>query len=270
MRMPSLRRRGGSGASTRGGDGASPAPAGENVVAFPEPARRPRRWLRWAIAALCLTALVAGALVLYFSPVLAVDRVEVEGTRLVDRADVQQRLEPLQGVPLPQIGRGRVEDLAGDLPGVESLDMIAEPPTGVQVTVHEHPPVAARVAGGTARVLMADGSVLTGVDAASLRGDELVSVTPGVLDADSRTRSAAAAVVAELPQGVRGAVQEVRAAGPDGIELRLTEGPSIIWGGTEDSRVKAAVVESLLGQDEEELAGIEEIDVSVPDRPVTR
>lgn len=268
--MPSLRRRGGTGASSPGRDGSSPARTGENVVAFPEPSPRPRRWLRWAIAALCLIALVSGALVLYFSPVLAVDRVDVQGTRLVDRADVEQRLEPLHGVPLPQIGRGRVEDLAADLPGVESLDMIADPPTGVQVTVHEHRPVAARVGGGRAQVLMADGSVLSGVDAAALRGEDLVSVTPGVLGADARTRAAAAAVVAELPRGVRREVQEVRAAGPDGVELRLTDGPAVIWGGTDEPRVKAAVVESLLGQDQEELAGIDEIDVSVPDRPVTR
>lgn len=268
--MPSLRGRGGSAASARGRHGSSPAPAGENVVAFPEQARGPRRWLRWAIAALCLLPLVAGALVLYFSPVLAVDRVDVQGTRLVDRADVEQRLEPLQGVPLPQIGRGRVQDLAGDLPGVESLDMIAAPPTGLEVTVHEHRPVAARSADGTARVLMADGAVLSGVDAAALEGDDLVSVAPGLLEAGAGTRTAAAAVVAELPRAVRDRVQEVRAAGPDGVELRLSEGPAVIWGGTDEPRVKAAVVESLLGQDEEELAGIEEIDVSVPDRPVTR
>lgn len=266
--MPLLRRRGD--AAAKGCRDASSSPVGENVVAFPEPARRPRRWLRWAVAALALVALVAGALVLYFSPVLAVDRVEVDGTRLVDRADVEERLRPLHGVPLPQIGRGRVQDLAGDLPGVESLDMIAAPPTGLQVTVHERRPVAARVADGTARVLMDDGAVLSGVDAQALEGQTPVTVAAGVLRADSRTRAAVAAVVAELPSDLGEQVQEVRAAGPDSVELRLQDGPSVLWGGTDQPRVKAAVVESLLGQDEESRAGVEEIDVSVPDRPVTR
>ncbi|MCT2007820.1 cell division protein FtsQ/DivIB [Micrococcus lylae] len=243
---------------------------GQNVVAFPEPARRPRRWLRWTMAAFALVALVAGALVLYFSPVLAVDRVEVDGTRLVDRADVEERLRPLHGVPLPQVGRGRVQDLAGDLPGVESLDMIAAPPTGLQVTVHERRPVAAHVSDGTARVLMDDGAVLSGVDPRVFEGQTPVPVAPGVLHADERTRAAVAAVVDALPSALRERVEEVRAAGPDSVELRLEDGPSVQWGGTDQPRVKAAVVESLLGQGEESRAGVEELDVSVPDRPVTR
>lgn len=270
MRIPSLRRRNGSGADARDRSGTGTVPAGENVVAFPEPARRPRRWLRWTVAALSLVALVAGALVLYFSPVLAVDRIEVDGTRLVDRAAVEQRLEPLRGVPLPQIGRGRVQQLAGDLPGVESLDMIAAPPTGLQVTVHERRQVAALVADGTARVLMDDGAVLTGVPASAIDGDRLVAVAPEVLRADTRTRAAVASVVTALPASVRGQVAQVRASGPDAIELRLEKGPAVQWGGAEEPEVKAAVVEALLGQDEKARQGIEEIDVSVPDRPVTR
>lgn len=268
--MPSLRRRRGTGSDDRGRAGSVPTTSGENVVAFPEPARGRRRWLRWAIALVSLVGLVAGALVLYFSPVLAVDRVEVEGTRLVDRADVERRLEPLHGVPLPQIGRGRVQELAGDLPGVESLDMIAAPPTGLQITVHERRPVAARASDGTARVLLDDGAVLAGVRTAALEGESLVTVTTGVLRADSRTRAAVASVVEALPRSVRGHVTEVRASAPDAVELRLEEGPTVLWGGAEEPEVKAAVVEALLDQDEESRKGIEEIDVSVPDRPVTR
>lgn len=257
------RRRGGSSATSR-------RAVGENVVAFPEPARPRRRWARWAVAAFALVALVAGGLALYFSSVLAVDRIEVSGTRLVDRADVEERLRPLYGVPLPQIGRGRVNDLAGDLPGVESLDMIADPPTGLQVTVHEQEPVAARVADGAARVLMADGSVLTSVPERALTGERLVDVAPAVFRADEATRRTVAQVVAGLPEDLRQRLQEVSAAGPEAVSLRLSDGPRIAWGDAGEPRVKAAVVESLLGQDEETLASVDEIDVTVPDRPVTR
>lgn len=263
MRMPSLRRR--RAAADRGRSG---RPAPENVVAFPEPARRPRRWLRWLLAALALVGLVAGALVLYFSPVLAVDRIEVDGTRLVDRGDVLERLEPLHGMPLPQIGRGRVADLAADLPGVESLDVIAAPPTGLQVTVRERRPVAVRGTDGAAHVLMDDGAVLREVPQRALAGARLVPVTAGVLRADEQTRRAVAEAVAALPDDLRGRIDRVDASGAEAIELSVKEGPVVHWGGADQPQVKAAVVESLLDRTDEDPVGV--IDVSVPDRPVTR
>jgi cell division protein FtsQ len=136
--------------------------------------------------------------------------------------------------------------------------------------VHEQEPVGARPGDGTAQVLMADGSVLPHVPQSALESRALVRVTPGVLRADADTRHAVAQVVVDLPAGLHDQVEEVSADGAEAVELRLSDGIRVVWGAPEEADVKAAVIESLLAQDQEALASVEEIDVSVADRPVTR
>ena len=85
------------------------APAGADastVVRFPGRTARRRRATRWGVAAAVLAVLTALGWVVFFSPVLAVDRVEVTGTRHVSATDVQERLEPVYGVPLSRVGAG--------------------------------------------------------------------------------------------------------------------------------------------------------------------
>ncbi|MFP3340736.1 cell division protein DivIVA, partial [Micrococcus sp. SIMBA_131] len=66
----------------------------------------------------------------FFSPVLAVERVGVTGTRHVSAAEVQERREPVYGVPLSRVGAGRVGELGGGLPGVAEVQSVPRRPAG--------------------------------------------------------------------------------------------------------------------------------------------
>ncbi|WP_433227153.1 cell division protein FtsQ/DivIB [Microtetraspora malaysiensis] len=62
---------------------------------------------------------------------------------------------------------------------------------------------------------------------------------------DPATRSALA-VLAALPDGLRGRMDEVVAPSPASVTLRLTDGRTATWGDEERSAEKARILESLL------------------------
>lgn len=252
------------------------AGAGPTVVRFPGRSVRERRRRRSLLALVVAAALAAVAWVLFSSPLLAVDRVEVTGTTLVDRAEVERRLEPLLGTPLPRVGSGTAERLLAGLPGVAGVSSVALPPTGVEVRVGELAPVASADSGGRSRVLLADGSVLSDVptDAvgAAAAGRPVPGAADGLFGAGPDVRASAADVLAELPSALAERVRTVAAESPEQVRLTLDDGLVLVWGDAGLPDQKAAVAQTFLAEREkgDRLRGIREVDVSVPARPLMR
>ncbi len=246
--------------------------AGSTVVRFPGRSARQRRAARWAIGAGVAALLALVAWILFFSPVLAVDRVSVTGTRLVDRADVERRLEPLRGEPLPRIGTGRVEGLLADVPGIAEVRSVAQPPTGVEVVVREETPVARKEAGDGVDVLLADGSVLSGIADEAPGVGALPSMADPLPGGDEAVRAEAARVLTTLPDAVRSRVETVGAGTPGQVRLGLDGGTVLVWGDDSHADLKGDVVEAFLDEDGggPDLRRVKELDVTVPERPITR
>jgi cell division protein FtsQ len=59
-------------------------------------------------------------------------------------------------------------------------------------------------------------------------------------------------------------VATIQARTPDGIRLQLTDGDTVVWGSSEDSRLKAQVLTSLIKQ------SANTYDVSAPHYPAIR
>lgn len=261
-------------ATAPGGDG--PQPGGSTVVAFPGLSARQRRVRRLTAVLAALLVAAAAAWAVFVSPLLAVDRIEVTGTSLVDRDQVRSRLEPLIGTPLPRVGSDDARELLEGTPGVREVTSVAVPPTGVEVRVEELAP-AARADDAADGVLLADGSVLTGVaqetlEHAQAQAGPLPRTTPELMAAGPDVRAAAAAVLTGLPPAVAARVAGVDAQTPEQVELTLEDGPRLVWGDASRPAAKAAVVEAFLGDDGSGTAvrGVDELDVSVPERPLTR
>ncbi len=261
----------------RGGRPPRPAgpaqpPAGSTVVPFPGRSVRRRRAVRWAVAGAVAALLGALAWVLLFSPVLAVDEVDVTGTRHVSAEAVQERLAPLHGVPLPRVGSSAVRELVGDLPGVAEVRVVAHPPTRVEAAVREHEARARR--GGEAGVdlLLDDGTVLAGVPAERVEGESLPEFSEELSAGPRRDREEVAAVLAGLPAPVAERVESVDSSRAGQVRLGLRDGVVLVWGDAEDAELKGTVATAFLEGDQHgsRAGGVREVDVSVPTRPITR
>lgn len=221
-----------------------------------------RRWLTWrpVVALLLVIALVAGGIwLVFFSSVLAVESVDVEGTRTLDEAEVRAVAAVPEGEPLARVDLDAIRARVQALAVVRSAEVTREWPDGVLITVEERVAIAVVEIGGRIRGMDADGVVFR----------DYATAPPGLprvrTSAETRTDALqeAARVVAALPTGISRRVDHVSVATIDQIELVLRDGRTVMWGSAEDSEQKAAVLVRLLEQP------AQHYDVSVPGNATT-
>lgn len=181
------------------------------------------------------------------------DTVRARTAQIIGSIDVPLG-KPLVDVDIAAVSR-RVEDLSR----YSKVTVERGWPNRVDVTVTPRVAVLAVADGGPA-VQLLDGDGL-----AFERADEAPAGVPTVtLSGDRRAsgRAAAGALLA-LPGERREQVREISVDAQSTVELQVAE-VRVQWGGAGDERLKAAVVDALV-----DAPGIERLDVSVPQRPVT-
>lgn len=248
--------------------------AGEdNVLTFPETpeqARRRRVRVRRMVGAAGLVLLLALGAVLYFSPLLAIRTITVTGTDLLPQKRAEGLVQPLHGVPLPQVGQRTVGELLAGEPAVEEVRVRAEPPTSLIVEVVEHQPVA-QVPQGDARVLYsAQGHAVATLPAEEAAPYRLPSVSDAADLSDPAVFDAITTVLGSLPDPIRDRMESASARTVDSVTLTLEDGRTVLWGNAEHSARKAQVLGALLKVPQDEADPVKEFDVSIPDYPVTR
>jgi cell division protein FtsQ len=204
----------------------------------------------WRAAWLALAAAgVIGAVgwVLFGSRLLVVRSVIVTGTHLVPRAEVLAAAGIEPGTPLIRLNTAQVAARIDTIRQVRSALVRRSWPDRVVIVVRERTVVLALTApDGGYDLLDADGVVVqwdairpaalplypTAAPVASLRGDPDLA--------------AAAAVLGELPAWLRHSVASVTAPDPDQVTLRLTDGITVLWGGTDRAGAKAAELTVLM------------------------
>jgi cell division protein FtsQ len=221
-----------------------------------------RRWLAWrrVVALLLLFALIGGTVWLfYFSGVLAVKDVEVEGTRTLAAAEVREVAAVPSGLPLARVDldaiRARVEALAV----VSDAQVTRTWPDRVLIDVDERVPIAVIEIGGRIRGMDEDGVVFRDYARAPAGLPQVRTST----DTRSDALQEAARVVGALPVEVSRLVDHVAVQTVDQISLVLRDGRTVVWGSADESGLKAKVLAVLLRQ------RAQTYDVSVPGQPTT-
>jgi cell division protein FtsQ len=242
-------------------------PAVPTPRAQDRPNRRPappvRRVLGLRVRTLVLLALllavVLGALA-WFSPLLSVRSVTVQGETVVTEQQVLDALDVPTGTRLLGLDTAAAAARVAALPRVASATVDRTLPSRVTVTVVERTPVAWVAAADGQHLLDASG-VDYAVEAPAPGLPQLTVATPGPGDPSTR---AALGVLTSLPEPLRALVATVSATSPSAVQLTLTDGRTVVWGGTDDAARKAAVLTAVLTRPGRTY------DVSSPDLPTVR
>ena len=239
-----------------------------NVLGMP-PDPRQRNRKRWIIGLTGFVAfVVALVLVLSFSPILAIQKIKVEGNSLVKDRDLEVALEPMHGIPLARVGTGTVMDLLSDIPAIKDAIVQAEIPNTLKVKIIEHEPVAILVDGSTRYLVGAEGQKLLKLGAKDKK--KLPEVKASAAIKDQKVFSMLTRVLSGLPDKLLAKVDHATATSKDFVELNLNNGIKVIWGNDQDLALKTKVLEALLGAKKDEKSPIKVYDISSPQHPVAR
>jgi cell division protein FtsQ len=225
-----------------------------------------RRWLAWrrvVLAVLLVGSLAVAAWLVFFSPVLAVSGVQVEGTQVLSPAAVRRAADVPTGTPLATVDLDAIGARVEGLVAVKRVDVSRSWPDKVRVAVTERQAVAVvepEQEGGRLRGTDAEGYVFRSF-ATRPKGLPVIRMDEQT-GADALAE--AATVAGSLPAGLAAKVEYVEVHTVDTISLELRSGRTVRWGSADASAEKAKVLAVLLRQK----AAF--YDVSVPGQPVIR
>jgi len=228
---------------------------------------RRRRRLLWVAGG--VVALVALVWVLFWSPVLALDadRVTITGTAdTVDLQRVEQIVDAEVGTPLPRLGTVALRDRIKDVRGVRDVVIRREWPRGLRVAITARAAVVAVPDGSDGYVLLDADAVRVG--RASSAPKDLPVVDVPLDDASAQVLESVLVVVNGLPHRLREDVEGIAAKTQDDIVFTLRDGATVRWGGSQDTALKATVLQTLRADPD---AGSSKLfDVSAPTAPITK
>lgn len=223
-----------------------------------------RRQLRTALLAVGGLAVALAVLVgLVWSPLMSVREVRVEGAERLGAAAVQQALADSMGQPIATVTEEGVAERLRSIPQIESFRVDIVPPSTVIVRIVEREPAAIVPGEAGEAVIDAAGVVLGGVDESTAALPRLDGVAVGTEEFD-----AAATVLVSVPRSVLEATATIAAPTPSDIRLSLHSGQTVLWGGADESQLKADVLAALLETQDPAVAVV--LDVSAPETPVVR
>ncbi len=222
-----------------------------------------RRWLRvrWPLLVLIMVGLVGlGLWAVFFSSLLVVRSVSVEGSHVLSAAAVQQAAEVPTGVPLARVDLGAVTGRVESLPAVKSAVVTRVWPDTIQISVTERTAVAAVSEGRSLWALSADGVLFAPMTNVPAGMPELrVGSSPA-----ADTLKAGADLLAALPASLEKKVAYLDLGSPDDITLHLNNGDLVRWGSAAQTATKASVLAVLIKRPGSVY------DVSSPGQPTVR
>lgn len=216
---------------------------------------RRRKRLRRTVAVIVLVALAATAWLVWFSPVLAVQRVEVVGVEGPAVDEIRALADIPLGMPIARVDTSAPLERVLTVPWLASAEVRRGWPAEVVIAVEPRVPVARTRAGETWQGVDAQGVAF--VPPAPL-GKELIELTGmGV------ALRAAVDVLESLPPEIRSKVASVEATTRDDVEITLKSGALVRWGSSDEAEFKSQVLTALLGR------RAQVYDVSAPELPTT-
>jgi cell division protein FtsQ len=226
-----------------------------------------RRFLRIVLGILIVVLLGSLVWMVWFSSVLNVRRVEVDGMKTMSAADIRTQADVPIGGPLARLKLGQIETRVARMPRVDSVEAHRRWPHVLVITVQERVPIAWVEIDGQVRLVDRNG-----VDFRTVRTGptSLTELRIEAIDPDVRVKAFESATriivfLREDGRDVFNRLKYVSADTQDSIHLKLNDDRTVVWGSAERNEDKLAVLRALL-------KGVRasRYDVSAPELPTTK
>lgn len=203
-------------------------------------ARSRRRKIVWLSSVGAVLLLAVGTVGAAYSPLFAVERIEVVGVASLDVDAVEESLQGQKGRPLPLVDRDEIRAALTSFPLVETYAIEPRPPHDLVVRIVERTPVA---------VFSTDAGFTT-VDAAGVALDTADSQPEGlpVAEVDDGPHSEAFAEIGQvlraLPEDLAQRISTIRATSPEDVSFDLPDGGgvTVVWGSAGDTAEKMEIL----------------------------
>lgn len=202
----------------------------------------------------------------WFTPLLAIEKIEITGLDRLKEKSVMSAVANLRGTPLTLLDENAIAQRLKAFALIESFSVVSNPPHTLEIHIVERQPIAIVRVGGT-NYLYDPAGVQIGVAKAS---DEYPLVDVNADPANSDKYRAAIEVMLALPVELMGEVATVRASSPNNVQLTLrgSKTRNVIWGDSSQSVLKSKVLAALIKTTKKNRAVT--FDVSSPAAPTVR
>lgn len=219
----------------------APRDAPQSVRRFARRARqrRLRAALPWLVALGVVALLGGAAAVVYTTPVLGVERIEVTGVSALTPDAVRAAAAVRSGTPLAGLDLRSVERRVRQLKPARTVAASTHYPHTLAIAIRERTAIAAVPKVGGFTLLDAEGVAYLPVDTVPVGLPVIRIAQPEPGDA---TTAAALTVLAALPPALRAQLEALVAESPTRLRLELTDGRLVIWGDATQNEAKVRVL----------------------------
>lgn len=201
-----------------------------------------------------------------FTPLLAVEKLEVTGTHRINHQTILKALSRQIGVPLPMVNTGDIAESLAPFALVDSFSVVSLPPHTLRIAITERQPICIVTVAGV-DYLYDPAGVRVGAVGQSDNYPRIAIVGD---PKGSVEFSAAIDVLLALPADLLGRIATVDAKSKDDVSMRLrgNAGQRIVWGDGSQSVLKSKVLAALIKNQKK--TDYVTFDVSSPTAPVVR
>jgi len=198
--------------------------------------------LRWLVAAaVLLVVVIAGSWLVGFSSVFGVRTVTVSGEHRVSSNQILAAAAIPNGAALARLDTAAIQSRVSRIPAIRSVRVSTAFPSTVRITVSERVAVGYRPDGASAVLIDAQ-------DVAFATEPKAPRLPQLPVSGDGAAMAAAASVAGSLTPAFREVVFRIAVPSTQTITLTLTDGRTVMWGGTDRSAEKAKLLPVLVHQ----------------------
>lgn len=199
------------------------------------------------VVAIGVALIAIAAAVVFFFPVITVNKVEVQGARNADVTAIEDAAGITPGENMLRIDPAAAAQRVAKVPWVEKVTVARNWPRTVDITVTEHDAVGYIKDGSTPLAVDSHGSIfLSGIQPPG--AVEFARVKPD----DEQAIKAAAGAVASLVPELRQQLEQVDVPNAEAVTLKFKDNKTVFWGSADREKEKAEATRIVLSREGQE------------------